>query len=155
MIKLNGSDFLDGGLTTEDAVYAAKMLYGEGIDAIEVSGGTSASGDKNPVRTNIKRPEQEGYNLAPTRQIKESVNCPVMVVGGFRSHEVAERVINEGIDYIAMARPFIREPDLPLRWQQGDTSPARCISCNSCFKPGLDEGGIYCVVEAKEREKSS
>jgi 2,4-dienoyl-CoA reductase-like NADH-dependent reductase (Old Yellow Enzyme family) len=156
MIKLNGSDFLDGGMTTEDAVYAARALSSEGIDAIEISGGTSASGDQSPVRTKIKEPEQEAYNLAQAKQIKEAVNCPLMVVGGFRSYEVAEKTINkEGIDYIAMARPFIREPALSLRWMQGDTSPAKCISCNGCFKPGLKEGGIYCVVEAKEREKGN
>jgi 2,4-dienoyl-CoA reductase-like NADH-dependent reductase (Old Yellow Enzyme family) len=53
-----------------------------------------------------------------------------------------------------MARPFIREPDLAKRWQDGDRSPAHCISCNGCFKPGLKEGGIYCVVEKKEQEKA-
>jgi 2,4-dienoyl-CoA reductase-like NADH-dependent reductase (Old Yellow Enzyme family) len=156
MIKLNGSDFLDGGLSTEDAAFAAKVIDSEGIDAIEVSGGTSASGDKNPVRTKIRKPEQEAYNLALGRNIKEAVNCPVMVVGGFRSYEVAEKTIKqEGMDYIAMSRPLIREPNLPRRWKEGDTSRARCISCNSCFKPGLEEGGIYCVVEAKERERNS
>jgi len=150
MIKLNGSDFLDGGLTIEDSVYAARALYGEGIDAIEVSGGTSASGDQSPVRTDIEELEQEAYNLDIAKQIKDAVSCPVMVVGGFRSYGVAERAIkNDGIDYIAMARPFIREPDLVRRWQNGDTSSAHCISCNGCFKPGLEEGGIYCVIEAE------
>jgi 2,4-dienoyl-CoA reductase-like NADH-dependent reductase (Old Yellow Enzyme family) len=77
-----------------------------------------------------------------------------MVVGGFRSYEVVEKTIrNDSMDYIAMARPLIREPDLANRWLEGDLTPARCISCNSCFKPGLEEGGIYCVIEKKEREK--
>ncbi len=78
----------------------------------------------------------------------------MMVVDGFRSYEVAEKAIkDDGMDYISMARPLIREPGLPNRWLQGDRSPAKCISCNSCFKPGLEEGGIYCVIEKKEREK--
>lgn len=153
MIKLNGNDFLDGGLTIDDALYAARMLSQEGIDAIEVSGGTAASGLKNPVRTKIRRPEHEGYNLTAAMEIKHSVKCPVIAVGGFRSHEVVMQTLNQGIDYIAMSRPLIREPGLPRRWSEGDLAPARCISCNSCFKPGLEEGGIYCVVEAREREK--
>jgi 2,4-dienoyl-CoA reductase-like NADH-dependent reductase (Old Yellow Enzyme family) len=151
LIKLNGSDFLEGGLTIEDAVYAAGIIDREGIDAIEVSAGTSASGDHSPVRTEIERPEQEAYNLDLAKRIKDEVNCPVMVVGGFRSYDVAERTVkNEGIDYVAMARPFIREPHLSRRWRDGDTSPARCISCNGCFRPGLEEGGIYCVIEEDE-----
>jgi hypothetical protein len=26
---------------------------------------------------------------------------------------------------------------------------------SGCFKPGLEEGGIYCVVEKKEQEKAA
>jgi 2,4-dienoyl-CoA reductase-like NADH-dependent reductase (Old Yellow Enzyme family) len=75
------------------------------------------------------------------------------VVGGIRSFEIAEGIIRrEEADYVAMARPFIREPHLARRWQEGDEGRARCISCNGCFKPGLKEGGIYCVVDRIERE---
>jgi 2,4-dienoyl-CoA reductase-like NADH-dependent reductase (Old Yellow Enzyme family) len=77
-----------------------------------------------------------------------------MAVGGFRSPEVINKAVAEnGIDYISMARPFIREPQLIKRWQQGERPSARCISCNGCFKPGIKEGGIYCVVEKKEAKK--
>jgi 2,4-dienoyl-CoA reductase-like NADH-dependent reductase (Old Yellow Enzyme family) len=153
-IKLNAADNLDGGLQIDDAVYAAKRLAEAGIDAIEVSAGTPASGEKNPARTKIDKPEKEAYHLELAQRIKEAVSCPVMVVGGFRSYEVADKAINDkGMDYISIARPLIREPDLPNRWLKGDRSRARCISCNSCFMPGLEEGGIYCVVEKKEREE--
>ena len=151
MAKLNGSDFLDGGLSIEDAMYAAKTLDAKGIDCIEVSGGTSASGDMSPIRTKINKPEKEAYNLDLAQRIKEAVSCPVMVVGGFRSYEKADDAVrNKGITYISMARPFIREPGLPNRWEKGDTASAKCISCNKCFKPGLEEGGIYCVVDKAE-----
>jgi 2,4-dienoyl-CoA reductase-like NADH-dependent reductase (Old Yellow Enzyme family) len=153
MIKLNGSDNLAGALTIEDAVFAAKALDKEGIDCIEVSGGTPASGNQSPARTKINSPEKEAYNLPLAQQIRSAVKCPIMVVGGFRSFEVAEETIQESADYISMARPFIREPGLAKRWQEDDRTPARCISCNSCFMPGIEEGGIYCVVEKKEQEK--
>ena len=154
LAKLNGSDNLEGGLVLSDALLAARLLDEGKIDAIEVSGGTSASGDKAPVRTKIDKPDQEAYNLALAREIKKRVRCPLMVVGGFRSLEVINKALREeGIDYISMARPFIREPRLIKRWKEGDRSPARCISCNGCFKPGLKEGGIYCVVEKKETQK--
>jgi 2,4-dienoyl-CoA reductase-like NADH-dependent reductase (Old Yellow Enzyme family) len=155
MIKLNGSDNISGGLSFEDALFAAKALDKGGIDCIEVSGGTPASGDQSPARTKINSPEKEAYNLSLAKQIKAAVNCPIMVVGGFRSFEVAEKTIQESADYVSMARPFIREPALAKRWQEGDRSPARCISCNSCFMPGIKEGGIYCVVEKKEQDKKT
>ena len=42
------------------------------------------------------------------RQIRAAVKCPLMVVGGFRSFEIADKTIQESADYIAMVRPFIR-----------------------------------------------
>lgn len=154
LIKLNASDNLEGGLSEDDARYAAGELSRAGIDAIEISTGTNASGALSPVRTKIDRPEKEAYNLSAARRVKESVACPVIVVGGVRSWETAERAVgNEGVDLVAMSRPLIREPDLPLRWWKGDRCPAACISCNRCFRPGIREGGIYCVAEKEERER--
>lgn len=153
LVKLNGSDNLEGGLELEDAVEAAKALDEEGVDAIEVSGGTPASGLRTPVRQGIDSREQEAYNLPLAYRIKNAVDCPVAVVGGMRSLEVVEGVIRrEEADYVAMSRPFIREPALAMRWGAGDEVKARCISCNGCFKPGLKEGGIYCVVDRIEAD---
>jgi len=153
MVKLNGADHIDRGLDLKDAIYVARFLDKEGVDAIEVSGGTPASGEMSPIRKKIDSPDKEAYNMVLAKGIKAAVNCPVMVVGGFRSFEVTEQAIRNDAEYVSMARPFIREPDLAARWQAGDHSPARCISCNACFVPGLKEGGIYCVVEKKEKEK--
>lgn len=154
LVKLNGTDNLDGGLVVEDAVIAAELLDREGIDAIEVSGGTPASGKLGPVRLKVER-DQEGYNLVPAVRIKKAVNCPVMAVGGFRRYDMIDGLIKRGeVDYISMARTLIREPGLPKRWQSGDHAPATCISCNACFKAGL-KGGIYCVQDEKERKAKS
>ncbi len=156
LIKLNAGDNLDGGLEIDDALYVARELADAGIDAIEVSAGTPASGEKGPARRQIDKPEKEAYHLELAQRIKKAASCPVIVVGGFRSYEIAEKAIeHDGMDYIAMARPLIREPGLAKRWLEGDRSPAKCISCNGCFKPGLVEGGIYCVIEKREREKAA
>jgi 2,4-dienoyl-CoA reductase-like NADH-dependent reductase (Old Yellow Enzyme family) len=154
LIKLTASDNLKGGLSHEDAIYAAEKLSKAGINAIEVSAGTTASGDKNPAREKINKPEKEAYNLEFACRIKDAIDCPIMVVGGFRSYEIIEKAISEyGMDYISMARPLIREPGLANRWLSGNHGKAECLSCNKCFIPGLKEGGIYCVVEKKKREK--
>lgn len=152
--KLNGSDFMTDGLTGDEALFAARALDREGIDAIEVSGGTPGSGENTPVRKKIETREQEAYHLSLARTIKAAVKCPVMVVGGFRSYDIARDAVEQNdIDYISLARPFVREPGLVQRWQKGDLSRARCISCNGCYRPGLREGGIYCIVERAEQKK--
>lgn len=153
MLKLNASDNLPGGLCLADALVAADKIAAAGIDAIEVSAGTPASGDESPVRANIDAAAKEGYNLSLAQAVRKVVSCPVMAVGGFRSYEVAEGAVREaGLQYVSLARPLIREPDLPNRWQAGDHRPATCISCNGCFKPGIKEGGIYCVQDRVKRE---
>mgnify|MGYP001126139779 CR=1 FL=1 len=150
LIKLSAADNLAGGLSLDDALVAATKLSAAGIDAIEVSAGTPASGKQSPVRADIDAEDKEAYNLDLARAVKKVVRCPVMVVGGFRSFDVAEEAVREsGMDYVSMARPLIREPDLPKRWLAGDRRPATCISCNGCFLPGIKEGGIYCVQERR------
>lgn len=151
LVKLNGADNLDGGLELKDAAIAARMLSEGGVDMIEVSGGTPASGAGAPVRTKIKEASQEAYNLALAREIKAAVSCPVGAVGGFRSYEVVESAIHDVLDYVSISRPLIREPNLPKRWKAGDHSRATCISCNKCFIAGLKEGGIYCKVDKEKK----
>lgn len=146
MIKLNGCDFLEGGLSSEDGLFAAKALDAAGIDAIEVSGGTAASGKESPVRTSIEVPDHEAYNLPLAKTINTTIGCPVFSVGGYRSYDVIENAINDGIAAVSLSRPLIWEPDLPKRWQSGGRDKAKCISCNGCFRPGLKGEGIRCVV---------
>ena len=75
LIKLNAADNLEGGLEIDDAVYAAKKLAEIGIDTIEVSAGPPASGEINPVREKINKPEKEAYNLALARRKQAKSGC--------------------------------------------------------------------------------
>lgn len=144
-IKLNGDDFLPGGFTRDDAVQTAAALEREGIDAIEVSGGTPASGDKSPARPHIDAAEKEAYHREAARAIKRAVGIPVGLVGGLRSPSVIEEIHHAGdADFFSMARPLIREPGLVKRWATGDTAKAACVSCNGCFSAGK-KGGIRCA----------
>ncbi len=150
-IKLNAVDYVDGGLELKDALWTADKLSQMGIDAIEVSSGTGASGARTPVRTKILSPDKEAYNLEVALAIKENVSCPVMVVGGFRSFDKVKAAIEDmEIDFVSMSRPLIRQPDLPDQWAHGDHGSAECISCNKCFAGGLFKGGIFCVPLGKK-----
>jgi 2,4-dienoyl-CoA reductase-like NADH-dependent reductase (Old Yellow Enzyme family) len=152
-IKLNSEDFLPGGITVEDMLQTATMLEEAGIDAIEMSGGTFLSGKNNPSRQG--RPgsgEPEAYYEAAARRYKEKIRVPLILVGGIRTFETAEKLVNEGVtDYIALSRPLIREPDLVNRWKSGDRRPASCLSDSRCFKPAREGQGIFCVVEDHDK----
>ncbi len=154
LIKLNSEDFIEGGISLEDSVKVGVMLQEAGIDAIELSGGCLFSGRDSPVRMGIKSEDREAYFRDAAKAFKEVVSIPLILVGGMRSLQVAEKMVDEGYaDYISMSRPFIREPDLINRWASGDLSKAKCVSDNQCFRPGIAGEGIYCVVEKKLKEK--
>ncbi|MCK9196235.1 MAG: NADH:flavin oxidoreductase [Syntrophales bacterium] len=155
LIKINGQDFIENGLTTEDAATTVRMLAAAGVDAVELSGGTIVSGKLSPSRTRISAPEREAYFRAEARIVRDAVNLPLILVGGNRSFEVADLLATDGTaDYISMSRPFIREPELIRRWQEGDRRPAACISDNLCFTPALEGRGVYCVTRERELQKS-
>jgi 2,4-dienoyl-CoA reductase-like NADH-dependent reductase (Old Yellow Enzyme family) len=152
LVKLNSQDFLEGGLILEDSVRIGRWLQEDGIDAIELSGGTLKSGPLSPSRSGITSEEKEAYFTEGAKAFKKKVTVPILLVGGIRSWPVAERILEQGIaDYISMSRPFIREPGLIRRWQSGDLRPALCLSDNQCFGPAMAGEGIYCVVEKKEK----
>jgi 2,4-dienoyl-CoA reductase-like NADH-dependent reductase (Old Yellow Enzyme family) len=51
-------------------------------------------------------------------------------------------------DCISLGRPLIAEPELIKRWREGDRRRSECGSCNSCFAPGQEGKGIYCIPMA-------
>jgi 2,4-dienoyl-CoA reductase-like NADH-dependent reductase (Old Yellow Enzyme family) len=151
LIKMNCRDFTDDGLTLEDSLAAAGLLADAGLDAIELSGGLLFSRRLSPSRPHINSEEKEAYFREELRIFRKQIPLPLILVGGIRSFEVAERLVTEGsADYISMCRPFICEPDLIARWQAGDRSKAGCRSDNLCFGPGREGGGVRCVTEQRE-----
>jgi len=153
-VKMNSQDFLEGGLTMKDSRRVGIMLQERGVDAIELSGGTLVSGKLNPSRKGITSEKNEAYFRKEAKAFKEKLNVPLILVGGNRSFQLAERLIKENYaDYISMSRPFIREPYLIKRWESGDLRRATCLSDNQCFNPATAGDGIYCVEEKKQQEK--
>ncbi|MHC1696946.1 MAG: NADH:flavin oxidoreductase [Geobacteraceae bacterium] len=150
LIKLNSEDFINGGLPVDEMLCIAAMLEVAGIDAVEMSGGTIyASGDYSSIRTgDPATPEEEVYYREAAARFKENIGVPLMLVGGIRSFEVAEELIDQGYsDYISLCRPLIREPGLVGRWRDGDRRRATCLSENACFGPLLKGEGLYCVLD--------
>jgi len=133
MIKMNCDEFMEGGLSKDQAVETARIITEAGIDCIEVTGGTSSDSPLRMAVPGIKRVEQEAYFASYARALKEHVSVPIILVGGLRTPSVMANVLEEGIaDLLSLSRPFIREPGLVKRWSQGDLEKARCISCNKC-----------------------
>lgn len=126
-IKINSSDFTRGGLTPDECLEICSLLDKAGIDSIEISGnGTSVGG--------IRAHKNEGYFVPTAANIAEAVSCPVIVVGGFRSLDTMQAVLDQTkIVMISLSRPLLREPDLPNKMQADPSVISKCVSCNACY----------------------
>lgn len=157
-IKMNSDDFLEGGFKKDEMIQVASMLEKEGIDAIEISGGTNLSPEKYSFsrKTGIVSEDKEVYFSEAAALYKKHIKVPLILVGGIRSFAVAEKLITDGLaDYISLCRPLIREPNLINRWKLENRNRSTCISCNQCFKPVRSGQGVYCVAaKNKYREKT-
>jgi 2,4-dienoyl-CoA reductase-like NADH-dependent reductase (Old Yellow Enzyme family) len=155
-LRLGLTDGIDGGLTLEDGLTIATMLEADGLDGLEPSYGLMSSYTQNirpyvgvsmarglkdgvvPILFNRFVPE--AYYRPFAKAAKAKLSLPLILVGGLRSTEVMDEIIRSGdADFLALARPFVREPDLINQFIAGRRGAVSCVSCNLCFKhEGID-----------------
>lgn len=142
LVKINCEDFMDQGMSFADCKYVCNKLVELGINAIEISGGIPSSRPNEGIIRIIKAAEQESYFNSYAAEIAQEINVSVILVGGNREFTALTDIVNQtAIEYISLCRPLIRESDLIKRWQAGDLSSAKCVSCNKCFRLG----GTRCI----------
>ncbi len=129
-VKLNSADFQRGGFQLEDAARVAGWLAAEGIDLLEVSGGTYERlrflEEQTPEEAASTR-AREAYFLEYAQTIRAELgNVPLMVTGGFRSREAMAGALEAGeLDVVGIARPLCVDPDLPRALLDGSVGEAR------------------------------
>jgi 2,4-dienoyl-CoA reductase-like NADH-dependent reductase (Old Yellow Enzyme family) len=149
MIKFGVQDDREGGLTLSEGLETADYMVKQSMDAIEVSVGFGM-----PTQVRKEGESEQAYFRERATAVKQTVTVSVIAVGGIRSLEMAQGIVDSGdADLIAMCRPFIREPNLVNRWQRGECEPARCISCNLCF--GIVRNGEPLECEQDRRIRQS
>ena len=141
-VKINSSDFTYGGNDEKDCLAVCRLLENAGIDSIEISGnGTSVGG--------IKAHVNEGYFVPVAAEVASAVKCPVIVVGGFRSLDTMETVLNDSkVEFISLSRPLLREPDLPQKMAQDSGYISKCVSCNACYSSPAHK----CIFRGRDRK---
>ncbi|MGC4120754.1 MAG: NADH:flavin oxidoreductase [Myxococcales bacterium] len=80
------------------------------------------------------RLEREAYFWPEARRFADALTIPVICVGGIRTLAMAERILAESkVAMVSMARPLVRQPNLPNLWKSGKAASTTCTSCNRCF----------------------
>ena len=147
-VKLNSADFQKGGFKEDEALEVVKMLDQEGVDLLEISGGTYEKlafflEDENQRESTKKR---EAYFLDFAEKVRESSDIPIMVTGGFRTSAFCNEAIKDNkLDLVGMGRPFLSNitkiPDFIATENTRLSNPA----IRSIFSSLDDsaEGGFY------------
>ncbi len=135
-VKLNSADFQRGGFELEDASRVAGWLAQEGIDLLEVSGGTYErlkffENHDAPAEAESTR-RREAFFLEYAQSLRAEIgDVPLMVTGGFRSRAAMIDAVDAGeLDVVGLARPLCVDPELPralldgavdeaTRWERG------------------------------------
>ncbi len=122
--KVNSTDDIKGGMDIDQFPEMAQAIEATGVDAIEISG--------LPYLRRGRELNRTPHFLEYAERI--DVKCPVILTGGVRDVEQAERIMKRGsADFIGLCRPLICQPDLPSQWRSNrDVAEAECMSCNSC-----------------------
>ena len=133
------------GMTEEEGVEIVSHLADMGLDAVEISGGIASPsgttrGDTRPAfEARIRR---HIFCRSPARRVQVT-DLPIILVGGMRSREVMERVLDEGSADFDLDLPALDPRAGSAEPPSGGAAGATCISCNQCW-PREGELGISC-----------
>ena len=95
----------DHGFTESGFITIAKALEKAGLDIIEISG-------PNPHRNGT-----EPYFYEDTKKIAEILKIPVICIGGIKTYEQVDSILkNSKIQYVAMSRELLKQPDIVKSW---------------------------------------
>ena len=138
--RINGDDFISGGLTNHHACETAKLLEEAGVFYLDVSaGGRYEDGEwysgYSGQRCIPPKDYGECCNLYLMENVKKAVNIPVQGVGRMPMPEVAERALQEsGVDIVGICRPIIVDPEWPNKAREGrEKEINKCIYCCNCI----------------------
>ena len=94
----------ENGITESGFLTLGKKLEEAGLDLIEISG-------TSPIRN------EELYFYDDSKKLAGILKIPVVCIGGIKKYEQADYILkNSKIEYIAMSRELLKQPDIVKKW---------------------------------------
>jgi 2,4-dienoyl-CoA reductase-like NADH-dependent reductase (Old Yellow Enzyme family) len=105
-MRVSATDWVEGGWDIEQTIEFARAFEARGCAAIHVSSGGLDPRQEIPVGPS--------YQVPLAREVKRSVNMPVVAVGMITEPEQAEAIVGTGdADMVALARGILYDPRWP------------------------------------------
>lgn len=100
-IRMGAGDYLEGGLSTEDSIYAAQEFVKAGVDVLDISGGMCMFSIDD---------QRAGFFDFLSKPIYENVDVPVILTGGVKTGEDVEDILNRGVcDLVGIGRSVFKD----------------------------------------------
>ncbi|WP_027370162.1 FAD-dependent oxidoreductase [Desulfovermiculus halophilus] len=132
VVRMNGNDLMQGGMSSSDLLEVAQRLASDGlVDALHVNVGWH-EGRVPQITASV--PRATFAYLA--RRIKERTEVPVIASHRINDPDGARELVGSGMcDMTAMGRALITDPDLPNKAREGrEQDIVHCIGCaQGCF----------------------
>jgi len=87
------------------------------------------------VSKKLKRnlmPFNLNYNWESAKEIQTHSTKPLFLTGGIRKVADIRSILEKGFTAVTLSRPFIREPELMLKFRYHLADESQCINCNLC-----------------------
>ncbi|MCA4726134.1 NADH:flavin oxidoreductase [Mycolicibacterium fortuitum] len=169
--KFNMDDGVRHGFWLSDSLPTAKLLETDGhLDALQLTGGSSLQNPmyyfRGPVpmdefiasqpavvglglrvmgrRLFREYPFEEAFFQPLARQFREVLSMPLILLGGVNQLATVQTALEEGFEFVAMARALLRDPALVNRFRDGSATAGLCVHCMKCMPTVYS--GTRCVV---------
>lgn len=160
LVKMNMRDGFKGGMEIDETMQVAKRLEQLGAHALVLSGGFVSKAPMYvmrgamPIKTlthymdcwwlkwGVKMagrmmiptvPFQEAYFLEDALRFRKEIKIPLVYVGGLVSREKIDEVLNDGFEFVQMARALLNEPDFVNRMRREENARCNCGHSNYCI----------------------
>ncbi|MDR3629519.1 MAG: FAD-dependent oxidoreductase, partial [Desulfocapsaceae bacterium] len=147
MVRLNGNDFMKGGIGRADLQTFAAALVAAGADALCINVGWHEAQIPQIV-TQVPR----GVFAYMARSIRQQVAVPIIASHRINDPQTARRLLEEGFcDMVAMGRALIADPQLPEKARSGrENSIVHCVGCGQgCFDNLFKMKPVECLCNPR------
>lgn len=160
-VKTNMRDGFKGGLEIDECLEVARTLQDQcEAHALVLSGGFVSRAPmyvmrgEMPIRTMAyymprgylpigirmvgkymipSEPFKEAYFLEDALKFRKALHLPLIYVGGLVSRDKIEEVLNDGFEFVAMARALVNEPGFVNRMKEDEHARCDCGHSNYCI----------------------
>ncbi|WEG14615.1 NADH:flavin oxidoreductase/NADH oxidase [Pullulanibacillus sp. KACC 23026] len=106
IFRISGKEYVDGGYGIKESIELARDYQAAGVDLFHVS-----AGGEGQIAAHGRPGTHAAYQVPLAREIKHTLNVPVIAVGRLDDAVLANAVIgNEDADLVAVGRGMLRNP---------------------------------------------